>query len=501
MIKRSARFWPVTPWAAGAVTIGLALWVLLSPSWAVGPWSWHDQQRLGQMALLVAALLWAPWLPWAAILSPAARWRVAALLTAGALACLGAALPCWAWTEWSAAAGLLALAALLHEARRHAGPRADGAAMALMAALALVLSAQVVTAWAAALWRQGPMDAWVLLSGFSNPRFFGQMLTLTTPMLVAALWVSGLPRRWRWALGGLLVVWCWLAWLSGTRGTWLALAGAGVLGGWLGGPWRRWAYALAGFMLAGLVAQLLLVEALPRLLGQPVLNHLGTRMNLSSSGRIEVWAEALRLWWQHPWLGAGPMHYATLLQVPVAHPHSLPLQILSEWGVMGALACLALAWHGAKRAWHRIRPLASPLGMSAATVSWPSAWTLAQVVTVGAGMSIVAALAQSLVDGVHVMPYPQTLWAAMAGWWWAVTAEVCRSDADNRLARPLGDACHQVRMPWPARVGVAAVAWPAAALLVWRWWHDAPIWLLWNTCVSPCVDALQPRWWLRGMIQ
>lgn len=60
----------------------------------------------------------------------------------------------------------------------------------------------------------------------------------------------------------------------------------------------------------------------------------------SSSGRIDLWINALQCWSQHPVIGCGFYQLERFPRLP-AHPHNLFVQILSETGLIG-FAFLAL---------------------------------------------------------------------------------------------------------------------------------------------------------------
>lgn len=57
--------------------------------------------------------------------------------------------------------------------------------------------------------------------------------------------------------------------------------------------------------------------------------------------RIELWRRGLQMFWEHPLLGAGPMHFSYYVDIPkfiqVAAPHNLTVQLLAEWGLVCTL--------------------------------------------------------------------------------------------------------------------------------------------------------------------
>jgi O-antigen ligase len=146
----------------------------------------------------------------------------------------------------------------------------------------------------------------------------------------------------------------------------------------------------------------ILFVLLPAWLG-PVPTLENRLSNITSlSGRGEVWALAWAQIQAHPWLGIGPMHQAAIpMKYGVAHPHNAVLQFAAEWGVAAALALLLPAVFGVQRLLARLRQQqqASP-----------------NLLLVCLAASLLAAGAQSMVDGVIVIPYTQTWLALVVGW-------------------------------------------------------------------------------------
>ena len=67
-------------------------------------------------------------------------------------------------------------------------------------------------------------------------------------------------------------------------------------------------------------------------------------LRTGSSGRDGLWNKALELWQSHPIFGVGGDNFVvTNPWLLNGHPHNIPLQLISEWGVAGLLAMLLLA--------------------------------------------------------------------------------------------------------------------------------------------------------------
>ena len=181
---------------------------------------WHDQQRWFQLLLLAGAFIYAAWRPlaWQPLLRrPGAFLILVVALGAGLLASAFAAKPGWAVMEVALTLGLIQSALLIAWAYvQH--PVTGYAFTVTLGAVAALLTTQTLAALLAAYVHRMPLDPWLLLSGFANIRFFGQVVTAIAPLLVAG-WMMQSTPRWHRTLAALAMLWCWTGWLSGTRGT------------------------------------------------------------------------------------------------------------------------------------------------------------------------------------------------------------------------------------------------------------------------------------------
>ncbi|TSE19014.1 O-Antigen ligase [Tepidimonas alkaliphilus] len=467
-----------------------ASWIIVAPTHSFTNLIWHDQQRLGQLWLMLAALGLAPWLAWFRLpISNATAALLAAVVLFGAAICWASPLGLWNWTEWATFVGLLAVAWIVTWVRSRFKEAFDRAAWVMLAALIAILSTQTSVSWIAALWNSHPLDPWVLLTGFSNPRHFGHVVTFTVPITASILLYRNLSSMTRYFVITLLTIWCWLGWMSGTRGTWMALTISIVAGWLLGGSLRQVARWIGVLGLAGFGMQILLSEWLPRALHLEVSNSLATRMTVSTSGRIDLWSAAMHMWLQNPWLGLGPMGFATLKQPYGAHPHNLPLQLLAEWGTPFTFMFTILLFCASKKGWERIK----------------STFLLAEVdrkvraAAAGTTLSLVAATAQSLVDGIYVMPFSQTLGAIILGWWLSASSTAHpphpEYNADLAKGNILTSSVQRIFL----FIFLLVVFWGASAVLGWQLMHADP-WLTQDTCSAPCIEWRLPRFWSRGLI-
>jgi hypothetical protein len=160
----------------------------------------------------------------------------------------------------------------------------------------------------------------------------------------------------------------------------------------------------------------------------------------SLSMRDVIWRLALDYIVAHPFLGIGPMHYAYDANPVAAHPHMSVLQWAAEWGVPSMLLVVSVVLYAGISYLRQLR------------AALPVADTQAYTLRLALFAALVAAGTQSLVDGVIVMPYSQTLLAVVCGWALGIYQE-CRKTPSPA----------NVGARWP---GVAATA-VAVALLVW----------------------------------
>lgn len=370
--------------------------------------SWHDQQRIEQLILLlvtaltVASVCRKNLLISLASLPISCRWALSIAFLLGGVSTGFSAHPRFAWMEWATLLLLVGLVFLLGDQSRRSNARFDEWSIRLVVALALVIALKIMTAYLASMVVMGRLDSIMLFEGtFSNRRFFGQVASMLVPLLAYPLLRGGLSGRAQVALFALLAVWWMLVIVSGTRGTWAALllaSGVLVLWAWrVVWPWLKLQFA--AFSLGALLFLVLFVW-LPWFVGQDASIE-GRLSNLSAlNGRAELWTLAWAQIQAHPWLGIGPMHLAAVRNDFGAHPHNSVLQLAAEWGVPATLAFVLPAAAGMLRLLGRLRQNeAAP-----------------NVLLVCLVASLLAAGAQSMVDGVIVIPYTQTLLALVAGW-------------------------------------------------------------------------------------
>jgi len=474
---------------AAWLTIAAALLLIVTlplVTWLPGT-TWHDQQRIGQVLALTLTVLGIALLVGTGVIRPAplldrARRRLVALVIAGAiLSTFVAHDPQWAFTEVALGLSCLGLAWVVATLRRCCGVLVDRLLLAALAMTCAGLLVRFVVAYVAAICGEvRVLNAWLLLDGFSNPRFYGQFLTLALPLLVTSLLATGELRRYTW-IAVVLTVLAWtVAIASGTRGTWLGLACAAVMLAFIGRVGRRWAMLQAAAACAGATLFWLMLTVVPDALGMVVTHHATSRMSMSLSGREIIWSQAIAEALRHPLLGIGPMQLAGLPNGVAAHPHQAWLQWAAELGVPSALLVSTLVGYGAFRLVPVLRALATSRQEQ-------------DVLRLCLTGSMVAALSQAMVDGVLVMPYSQLWLALLAGWLVGLQPPFA---SQAFVARSTPQA-----VPWPALSAWLAIFTASVVMLNFVVVRDYSH-LAQREKTFACTFGIhsQPRFWAQGVI-
>lgn len=251
-------------------------------------------------------------------------------------------------------------------------------------------------------------------SFLGNPNLLAGYLLPSVPLSAAAIavWRGALPKLLAVVMLGLNTA---SLILTFSRGGWLGLAaativGVGLLGFWylpqLPYWWRPWGLPLLlGLLEATFVGLIVSVPALRERVGSIFV----ARADSSNNFRINVWMAVQAMIRDHPWLGIGPGNVAfnqiyPLYQVNVRFTalgaYSIFLELLVEVGVIGFSTFLWLLLLLGDRAWQSLKQLResrNPYGF----------WLMATVATM-AGM-----LTHGLVDTIWFRPEVATLWWLM----------------------------------------------------------------------------------------
>jgi O-antigen ligase len=266
-------------------------------------------------------------------------------------------------------------------------------------------------------------QAWVLsvIPGCRHLRHFGYACAFATMTLAVLPLISG-SRWWfrhgAWLLWG--IAWASVLWCGG-RGAFMACLFSTLLLVLLIPKTQRWNYcwSLVFAFLTGLFLSLCF----------PVGDSFGpTRIFLRdtaaavegadaiSSGRLSIWLELLDRWSDKPWLGVGPDTVPVILEGGIVQPHSLPVQLLLEWGVIGAgafLICLGFMLKDRLFFWWDMRKRSDT---ESGSVQWSFFITWLAVMI---GFSFF-----SLVDGILYHAWPMWLICSIMGWAFPVSSSL-----------------------------------------------------------------------------
>lgn len=197
----------------------------------------------------------------------------------------------------------------------------------------------------------------------ASPIGAGRVLSICSAMS-AILIISDLGNKRWWGMA--LVVFLIAAILTGSRGPALSLVAAvALLGMIIGGQARRRTLFIMALLVtvAGLVMlfapegityryKLLMATDL-------TLTRQGLRPFSTITHRIQLWSMALSLWTQdvrHFLLGDGTSGYARLFPWrDFRYPHNLPLELLAEYGLVGAGVFSLHIWTTFKRTYRRFK--------------------------------------------------------------------------------------------------------------------------------------------------
>lgn len=438
------------------------------------PFSSHDWQRAVQISVGLCAVVYGLCLPRAErCVDRSTALGVSLIGGAGLVSALLAHQPLWALTELALLISCCATAVAFSRARRNGDESLDRVLVLFVLLLCMVKSIQYLHAGVLAFTSgEAIVNTDLLLSGFSNKRFYGQFQTFTLPLLALPLLVSNVARPARGAVFALLCVWWLIAIGGGTRGTWLGMGAAGCVLIFLGPQGRRWLGWQLAALACGLVLYWLVFTVLAGYLGIVISNGAVDRLTTSLSGRGPIWWQAWSMIIERPWLGFGPMHFADIANDIAAHPHQAILQWASEWGVPSTLCVIALvAWAG----WSTLDVLRKR-ALSLAPVDLLRLCLFA---------SLIGALTQAQVDGVIVMPVSQLWLALVVGWLMGL---------------------HVWRVPSVAPVPALSRVWMAASvvavgLLVFVAIRDVPRLKERSEHYMGLSNGhLQPRFWVQGVI-
>ncbi|MGE5470254.1 MAG: O-antigen ligase family protein [Bacteroidota bacterium] len=431
--------------------------------------TWHDQQRLGQIFLSLLAFAGCA-VGWQ---TPRVRWSPVWLIAGAATIILGvlsscfSILPVWALVEVALLICSIGIGAFVYSLAKLDAARAD---LILGGFIRILLGGVVlqffVSYFSALMHAELYFIPWALLSGFSNVRHEGQFLSIALPLLGAELLApeGGLRRYPRWLDFGLMIALACMVAVAGTRGTiaaWLLVSACFIP---FGGRARQLAKRVSAAMAAGFALAWCMLKFATWVTNQEAMFRFSDKSALGLSAREIIWQDAFTKILENPWLGIGPMHFASLKSPIAAHPHQALLQIASEWGLPALCIVIFAVCVWMLRAF---RFAIANDGKKETEIAWCILF------------SVSAAIIQSQVDGVLVMPYPQVWLAIVVGWGSA-------KFIDSRIGR-------SVLLPYWIPMVLFFIA---VALLLAIGFHDYPA-----LVGAPEFCPLGPRFWCHGLIE
>lgn len=269
----------------------------------------------------------------------------------------------------------------------------------------------------------------IFVFGFDNYRFLNHVQTITLPLLGLLICRSdgGRKKTFAWLVTSL---WWTLLYVSAGRGTFVGmLAGVSVTWIYLRKDALPWCRVMLFSALAGLAVYFLFYVLIPVASGLQPFGFLfavaGRTLENPDSGRWPLWLRAWEIMLGHPWLGAGPLHFAHFGRTVQggAHPHNWVAQIACEWGIPAFLCLLAALTLGLKKLLQVRRQLLP--------TDQQNRLTLAALLT-----AAVAILVDGLVSGLIVMPTSQ-LWIALyvgLAWGWLASMRSQQAEATLKLS-------------------------------------------------------------------
>ena len=289
---------------------------------------------------------------------------------------------------------------------------------------------------------------------FANVRFFSQYQAYALLLIPLAAALPGMSRTWRIAVYFIAANFWALQCMIGSRAVWigaltgtiavLALARRGRIA-WLG---QQAALVVAGLLIYLLFSQI--VASAPGATPVPGISAATEFGSQSDTDRIAMASTSLKMLGAHPLLGIGPGQWGVnQAVVKNAHPHNSPLQLLSEYGLLGGGAGVALI----------ILLLLSAVTALRAQIQLQTRQG-ADPVTVTLCAALIMGLVDSLFSGNLIMPHSQILLCVIAGWLVGRTQPIGPEDARSTGGR---------RAEKLALVGVAMLAMCTTAILAFEY--------------------------------
>jgi putative inorganic carbon (hco3(-)) transporter len=486
-MARIAQAQQHSPPHARVVLVLVAAFLVAAPNVALVPANSFDVQRVLQIGLFATLALALTVLEGCRTATSRAIQHVpiAVRIGVGAAICLGlissllAPIPTVGIREVALWTGLLGLSAVV------AGSILTGSQLVergVLTALSWGAALYVVSFFGlhaafsnAGLTAEG-FEPFLTVVGFDHPRFLNHYLILTLPLVAVPL-VRGsdLTNRMTKPAAWIALIGSWfLMYVAGGRGATLGLLIALVVVIFVDRaatlPWLR----VQGIGLAAgtaIYASVVLISSPTSTPVQAALDR-GT----TDEGRFALWSHAWDLWQGSPFLGIGPGHYA-LYPVPAlgAAPHSVPIQLATEWGSIAALLLIATAvWAGF--GWLALHRDSAKAAQSASKSTAP--------LTMALTVAFVATAVDGLFAGVTNLPTSGTLIFLVIGLGYGLVIRGRSTDVPGRWGQ------------WP--VSIAALT-ATIALIATAVAHPPPATPT-SRGEGEAEAILLPRFWLDGRL-
>ncbi len=392
----------------------VSLYLMFAPVWTpVISSRVYDDARYLQLGLLMGSALFvlhprirsgvvSAWLD----LGSTTRWLLLVLLVGGVASGALSDAPQLAALEIGLMMQLVLLALLVCALVRLHGATADRALAVAACAGAGLIGAQFWLAQTFSLIEGRPFTWVAPFLNFANVRFFSQYQAYVLLLLPLPILALPLSKVWKLALYAVGANFWALQWMVGTRAVWVALVVTTVMVFLLTRRGRMAFLRANALMIVGgamiFGGYLALTSKVEQVTEIPQIHSVVKRGSGSIDARVVLAREALDALADKPLTGVGPGQFGLLgFALPAAHPHSAPLQLLSEYGLIAGGAGCALGLLLVVFAARSMRGSHSSDG---------------DMITVVVAAALVMGLTESLFSGGIVMPHGQIMLCVMSGW-------------------------------------------------------------------------------------
>ena len=384
-----------------------------------GIWdSVYDQKRVVQLVVLILLALSMVFLPTVAnaickawlVLPFLSRYVFLTVVVLGGVSSLLAPYQNAAFQEWSLF-GLLFLLILYLQSTLYK-QRNEKIVLTWLGFGVLLYSWRYFSsAFLPSLFNQHATVGYELFIGFAHPRFYNQIQSWLLPLLVLLpIAFTKTPRRYLWVLWIPGITSWTLLFASSGRGTLIAMAISTVAVLIIfKNKAKAWIKIHLWYAGSGLLLYVGLFRGLPWLMNIELsAEEITSRLaNAGLMGRDSLWNYALQMIIDNPVLGIGPQQYAIYdVHKIAAHPHSAPLQWMSEWGLLSFLLISGLLIFG----------FSNWISFCKKKFSLGDKNSLQNMLLIALTASLLSGATHSLVSGVIVMPYSQLLMCTVIGW-------------------------------------------------------------------------------------